>query len=370
MTSGTWTDICFQDGARLTEALFTTHSFCRASSPDVEKLGCSLVQTSSSLGKVIDVIAQHYDQLSRQGRGTSTAASLDRDKSDFSAALSICAKAFMSVLIGMSKLHDADADTRLSSVVICELVGMFDAALRSIEISARQTAHSFISQPTGSTTGKSSKTSVRQVKESVPARAVAHLLIGYLGLLDKTDPIHQKLFDGFTFMLLEHIGKQLYYCTFGQHRNTIIENNILPVAQARIPEIVVGQEIEALAVRLETKALVLILERAMGLAPNHMNHKNLNRTGRTLSLRSLSTASRTRLSPLAKDRLQRTLVACMYGTKPQDEFLDVLTKPLPPMRLGSLPNTSKVEDAEVNEWYKQEVWRLVGWDILAREEGW
>lgn len=99
-------------------------------------------------------------------------------------------------------------------------------------------------------------------------------------------------------------------------------------------------------------------------------NRNQNRVGRTLSLKNLPSASRARLSPVAKDRLQRTLVTCMYGNKVDDEFLDVLTKPIPLMRLGSLQSVARVEDKDVEEWYKKEVWRLVGWDVLAKERGW
>jgi hypothetical protein len=60
----------------------------------------------------------------------------------------------------------------------------------------------------------------------------------------------------------------------------------------------------------------------------------------------------------------------MYGSKHDDEFLDILTKPMPAMRIGTLSNVAKIDDKDVEQWYKEEVWRLVGWDIMAREGGW
>ena len=360
-----------QDGALLTESLFTTHRLCRTPVVDEPTLCSSLVQTSSALGKVIRLVADKHEQLSRQGRNTPGAASLDLDKSDFSVALSVCARAFMSILVGASKLIDAGSDKRLPSLVLCELADVFKTALDSIEASAGRTANAAISQSTQSKKGKS-KAPNHHIKESVPARAVAHLLIGFLSLLDKTDVFHQKLFDGFAFVLFERAGKRLYYCTFGRHRSTTVEGDILAVPKPQTPVDTAKHESAALAVRLEVKALVLILERAMGLAPNHMNpptaraSRPATRTGRTLSIRTLPSVSRARLSPIAKERLQRTLVACMYGNSADDEFLDVLTKPVPAVRLGSLPNVAKVEE-NVEQWYQQEVWRLVGWDVLARE---
>ncbi len=62
----------------------------------------------------------------------------------------------------------------------------------------------------------------------------------------------------------------------------------------------------------------------------------------------------------------------MYGgaENASDEFLDILTKPMPPMRGLSTQNVTKVKDEDVESWYMEEVWKLVGWDILAREGGW
>jgi hypothetical protein len=283
----------------------------------------------------------------------------------------------MSLLVGTNKLMECNADMRLASLIICEVVNMFKAALQSIEISARRTAQVFLSQASAPKKIKTkTKTPPSAVKESAPARAVAHLLISFLGLLEKTDPVHQKIFDGFVFVLFECVGKRLYYFTFGQHRSTSIEGNILPSPEPRDAAEATRRDTDALGTRLEVKALVLILERAMGLAPNHTNPQNIrssqtpNHPVRTLSTRTPVTSTRARLSPLAKERLQRTLVACMYGNNTNDEFLDVLTKPTPAMRLGSLQNVAKVDDKDVETWYKKEVWRLVGWDVLAREGVW
>jgi hypothetical protein len=281
----------------------------------------------------------------------------------------------MSVLVGLTKLTESTDDSRLSSLVVCELADMFKTVLVAIESVARQTARQMPLQAVEPKKIKE-KTPLRVIKESAPARALAHLLIGLLGFLEKIDPVHQQIFDGFVYLLLERVGRRLFYCTFGRHRSSTVEDDIEPLPEPRSPEEAQRREIDALGTHLEVKALVLVLERAMGLAPNHMNPQTSNvsrsqkKLGRTLSLKNLPAASKARLSPVAKDRLQRTLVACMYGDKADDEFLDVLTKPMPSMRLGSLQNVARIEDEDVKDWYKKEVWRLVGWDILAKESGW
>lgn len=281
----------------------------------------------------------------------------------------------MSVLVGLTRLTESTDDPRLSSLVVCELTDMFKAVLVAIESVARQTAQKVPTQTVEPKRAKD-KAPAKVVNESVPARALAHLLIGLLGFLDKTNTVHQQIFDGFVYLLLERVGRRLFYCTFGRHRSSTVEGDIEPIPEPTSPEEAQKREVEALGTHLEVKALILVLERAMGLAPNHMNPQTSNvgrsqkKLGRTLSLKNLPAASKARLSPVAKERLQRTLVACMYGDKADDEFLDVLMKPMPSMRLSSLQNVAKVEDKDVEEWYKKEVWRLVGWDVLAKESGW
>lgn len=369
-------EVLGKDGSTLMESLFSVHSLCRNSDPDASTFCSHLISSASAMGKIIMFIAQNHGSLAQQGhKNSGGATSLDKDRSDFANALSVCARTFMSILVGLNKLTKSEADKRLANLVVCELADMFKVALRAIEISARLTAQSFLLQPPAQKKSKT-KTSSNTVKESSPARAVAHLLIGFLGLLEKNDDVHQRVFDGFIFVLFERVGRRLYYSTFGQHRSSCIEMNILPIPEVKDVVEASKRDCDALAMRLEAKALILILERAMGLAPNHMNSQSLraqqnpNRVTRTMSIKNIATTSRARLSPLAKDRLQRTLVACMYGHSTDDEFLDILTKPMPQMRLGSLQNVARVEDADVETWYKEEVWRLVGWDILARESGW
>ncbi|KAH7380527.1 hypothetical protein DE146DRAFT_749377 [Phaeosphaeria sp. MPI-PUGE-AT-0046c] len=365
------------DGAALVETLYSTHQLCRATDRDAEVLCRHLVQTCSALSKVIRVIAHNHEHLTRRGRGNPSAMSLDEDRSDFAQALTISARAFMSVLVGISKMMDASSDSRLPNLVVCELAETFKSVLQAITSAAHDSANASPSSSAVSNK-KNSKDAVSVVKESVPGRSLAHFLIGILGLLDKSNDIHQKIFDAFAFLLLERVGKQLHYCTFGRNRGDSMEDELSPKPKPSGPSLEPMPETGTLALRLELKALVLILDRAMGLAPHHMNptsskaarQSTANRVGRTLSMKTLPAAPKGRLSSLAKDRLQRTLVSCMFGDDTDDEFLDILTKPMPSMRVSNLASLARVEDENVERWFKEEVWRLVGWDIMAKEAGW
>lgn len=335
------------------------------------------MQTSSALSKVVGIIAHNHEHLMRRGGRNPGALSLNDDRSDFAEALTISARAFMSVLVGITKMMDASSDARLPNLVVCELAETFKSALQAIEASAQHTASaSWSSSP--DSTKKKSKEPIPVVKESVPARSLAHFLIGILGLLDKSNSIHQKVFDAFAFLLLERVGKRLYYCTFGRHRGATVEDDLSLPPKSPTSAIKTMPDTEALATRLELKALILILHRVMGLAPHHMNPTSTkairqltsNRVGRTLSMKTLPAAPKGRLSSLAKERLQRTLINCMFGDNTDDEFLDILTKPMPSMRISNMASVAKVEEKNVEQWFKEEVWGLVGWDIMATEAGW
>ncbi|KAH8724165.1 hypothetical protein GQ44DRAFT_750475 [Phaeosphaeriaceae sp. PMI808] len=364
------------EGAALIEALYDTHSFCRQTAPDAEKLCHHLIRVSSALAKVIDLLAVNCQRLSQQRRSPPKAQPLGEDKSDFALALTVSARAFMSVLVGISRMSEISGDDRLTGLVICELVAMFKAVLLAIESCAQETAHAASTTPVLPKKGKSKSPAV-VVKESMPAQLIAHFLIGLLGLLDKNNSTHQKIFDGFAFHLIERVGKHLYYCTFGRQRSTSIDESLTEPIKPMDEADRSRREIEISGIRFEVKALVLILERAMGLAPHHMNSPRTNTTrnpksnsarlGRTLSMKSLPSAPKGRLSSTAKDRLQQTLVTCMYGTNPDDEFLDVLTKPMATIRQGSLRSVANIPEDNVEKWFKEEVWRLLGWDILSRE---
>ncbi len=333
------------------------------------------METCSALGKVIRVVVQNQEKLANQERRSFRDEPLKGDSSEFANALAICARAFMSVLAGMSKIVETQADHKLSSMVTYAIAETFKSALFSMEVSAQRVAQLKLSHTIETESNKKKKSAII-ARETDPVRAVACLLASFLGFLDRRDPRHQQVFQTCIFVLFERAGRRLYYCTFGRHRGISIEDAILPPQRSRGAAETAKRSLESLATRHEMKALVLILERAISLAPGHINLQ-LNRpsgssarVNRTTSFSKIPTASRAQLNLLAKDRLQRTLIACMYGERTDDEFLDVLTKPVAPMRLSSRENVVKVDDENVEEWYKQEIWRLVGWDILGKESGW
>lgn len=365
-----------RERAALTQALFNTHILCKASPIDLERLCANLAQTSNTLGKVILAVAKHQEDAEKQKPQSSTESMLQQDKPDLAAALSVCVKAFLSVLVGLKKLPASQSADHMKSLVIFELVGMFNTVMQSFENAAWDTAK-VTSLQDADTNGANVRSSENHhIKESVSVHSVALLLIEFLGHLDKTNEDHQKLFEGFTVVLLERVAKWLYYYTFGHHRSNMAESNFFSIIQDDSCQENSKRKICARMGYSQVKALVMVLDRAMSLAPDYAQPQrsrvsmNPTQLGPNFIINSIHVSSQAGLSLLAKQRVQRTLITCMYGGNLEDKVLDVLTKPILGTSKDSVPKVAKVGEEDVKTWYKQEVWRLLGWDVLANEDSW
>ncbi|CAI6332395.1 unnamed protein product [Periconia digitata] len=350
-----------EDGLLVMEHAWTFQRLLRQPDPDPVAICSSLVGIASSLGLVVRNLAKSCSRPINRSWQKPGLPTLAEDRSECARVLGACGRIFGMLLTGLERLNDDSSGKHLPDRVIFECVNMFSVALSAIESSARQSAV------------KTTQTKADDARESLSGRLIAHYLTGLMGFLGQDNVLHQKLFDGFTFTLLERVSKQLYYCVFGQHRSTTVAEDIT------IPLVPKGnstqQNAESVAAHFEMKALVVILERALSRAPAHMNPQAVNRgqsvgvrtPARSRALSMVNLPSKGRLSPIAKDRLQRTLVTCMYGDKIDDDFMDLLSAPVD---LGTIPNMPKITDQSVEEWYQEQVWRLVGWDIMAQESLW
>ncbi|KAF2180900.1 hypothetical protein K469DRAFT_590807 [Zopfia rhizophila CBS 207.26] len=365
-------------GTTLTQSLYTIHKLYKHQHSDPEAICFNLAQTSRAIGSVISSVSKHRSRrIFHIAAGNQRASTpLEKEQSELSSIIRASARAFTSLLVGLNKISSNDTGNRLSSLVIYECVKMFQRVLNSITESARSTASARTTSQQNSNKGRTKATS--SGKDANPSRTLAQFLNALISYLDKSDPNHRELFEGFLFVLLERIGKRLFYCTFDRDRSATVDGDIaFPTAHDH-SAVIATKETEALAIRLEAPSLIIILERAVALAPYHLNTRSTSTTSaskpakstnlaRPSTTKPLLYASRTPLSEQAKDRLQRTLINCMFGEETHDEFSDVLRMPA---RLGGLPAVQKVDDGDVGEWFRGEIWRLVGWDLLGREGEW
>ncbi|KAI7363852.1 hypothetical protein KC336_g21538, partial [Hortaea werneckii] len=121
--------------------------------------------------------------------------------------------------------------------------------------------------------------------------------------------------------------------------------------------------------KLEAPYLIHLLARLMNAAPAHLGAIISTKTGKPKQANNKG-SMKGALVLAAKDRLQRTLINCMFGTEgvdAQSPLMDCLKMPMAPSTPLPMP---KVKEAEVQEWFKEEVWRLLGWEVLSKEGDW
>lgn len=378
------TDGLGEAGTGLSQYLYVIHKLYKSDRVDVGLLTSNLVQTARSIGLLVSKATVNHIQdfaPASEAKHTSVYESMIRskEKMDLPATIRASARAFTSLLVGLDKISVKD-ESRSSNIVIYECVKMFQSILGSISKSARSFAECQMpsnSGPSSNANSSARRRTMKETKEADPSRVLVQFINALISYLDRKNPFHRELFEGFFFVLLERIGELLYYCTFNCERSRTVEGDILKSITREDAVPASKHEMQIQAIHREVPSLIAILERAIALAPYHLNSRPASSNFKIAKTAPLSRSAmmnpnlpggkKAPLSDRAKDRLQRTLVNCLFGEDKPDEFSDCLRMPA---RLGGLPAPQKMDEKDVGEWFQSEVWRLVGWNLLAMEGQW
>ena len=301
-----------------------------------------------------------------QNGAKDTAQTLQRTKS----------AAFRTVIIllhGIAKLDD-NSHPNLSqnqSSVVYHIVQFADMLLNTLEKLTEFNATNEVVQQTDKAP-KSKRRSNPPAREST-VDLIVTLLASLISNLDPKAKSHVAIFEGVLFHLFDRIGKHLFVFTFGHERSATIEMDI----EQRLEQNSIATGPDRASARpsmmFEAQYLVTIFRRVMSMAPSILGSSTGKPPRQVASLgRSSGTSKRGALDPKstishqAREKLQRTLVYCMYGDEDtSDVFFERLKKPLPHI---SIPPTKSVDRSDVPDWFQGEVWKLIGWDILADRE--
>ncbi|KAM3422631.1 hypothetical protein BST61_g120 [Cercospora zeina] len=218
-----------------------------------------------------------------------------------------------------------------------------------------------------------------KIKEHPVLAPYATFLGKLIDMIDPKTESNHALFEGFSYCVLDHLGKRLYTIVFGKTRapnlQTEIEQSIyLPEEQQQQQQQTLSHEQKQ--VRLEAPYLLHLLNRVMMAAPafygnvHGIKNSSSSSNNKTKSINTKAPAKNT-LAVSAKECLQRTLVHCMFGTEGvvDDPFKEYLRMPGPGESSGGTLTLPKVKEVDVSEHFKEEIWRVLGWDILAKEGG-
>ena len=305
------------------------------------------------------------------------------DSDHLKIAFNAISRAFQSLLVGYARVSNVPEGHQVQGQLVYAYVQIFEASTSLMDQFAKFEATRLVNEASAqaarpsTSKGKAKQTTEPPAKQKkIPTlTTLASFIAGMMSLLDAKTESHKPLFEALAYVLIEKLAGCLYTVVFGRPRGSTIEEEIAAAAQADEIEEADGEvknkpeDVTIKAGRLEAPCLIQLLTRLMQVAPAHFGAAVTTKTGKA-KVAAKTAPSKDNLAITAKERLQRTLVNCMFGTEGVDEedpFLDCLQKPVPS---GSLPSVPILKEAEVQEWFKEEVWRLLGWDILSREGGW
>ncbi|KAI9768189.1 MAG: hypothetical protein M1840_005019 [Geoglossum simile] len=188
---------------------------------------------------------------------------------------------------------------------------------------------------------------------------LSQLLINMIAVLDQTQKGHAELYEGFQFALFTRIGQRLSFFVFGEELpNPLDELRRESLKGGNPPG---GQDTASR--QLEAWCLIWLLERVM--VDLHDSNPACKPPGRATD----ASGDAQSLLRESKARIRSTLLKGVFG-EDAEEF-DGLQMPILPS--GSRCGSDGIQ-GEINarlctpELFVREVWRLVGWQILAGDD--
>ena len=183
---------------------------------------------------------------------------------------------------------------------------------------------------------------------------ICHLLTTMAASLNVSKLVHRDILDGFLFLLLTRVGRLLSSFVFHDGPTSIIvdeisHNNAANIPPATLQEFTtVRPEHDRFVLKTQAPYLIYILSR---LTP------------------STACTSPFTLAENARRKLQHTMLNSVFGHQ-TTEFVDALKEP-PRLDLDIMEDVlAERTDEDVEDWYKSEIWRLVGWDMLTKHIQW
>ena len=183
---------------------------------------------------------------------------------------------------------------------------------------------------------------------------LCRLLITMVLSLDPSTRIQKDILDGFHFFLLAHVGQLLSFCVFRDHPIPITAIQTTNINIANPPPTTpqgsttnIPEQHESI-LHHQAPYLIYILTHLAPLTAD---------TSPSAIVRS------------AREKLQYTLLNSVFGEQAQ-EFVDALTKPANPDIDPKEDVLAEGTDEDMGDWYKNEVWKLVGWDVLIKHIQW
>ncbi|KAI9698688.1 MAG: hypothetical protein M1836_003798 [Candelina mexicana] len=360
---------------------------------DASELSSTLVHLASAVSDVARSTCEKYrDQVSLaisnnslparslQAGGASLTLNLTLEAFSTFRALE---RTFHSLLKGLDKLTKDLVGTRSQGILVYNFVKLLTnvfgmVSTVSLFLAEQQMVVEKISTLKGSKRSKTRTQNPRIPVSEFPSTEedirphISRLLLAMVLELRPTQAAHCEILEGFLYVLLDRIGSILYGFVFKKPEDEDVSSNIRDLSSHGIGERH-ANEAEQRANRAEAYYLIWILERALASVQRDTSGRCGQAWDPSKGLRdgigrsknaSMGPTTKELLSERARARLQNTLLRGMFGDDEKD-FQDCLQKPpISEIALEMPTHVGHHDDAE--DWFKGQVWRLLGWEILSK----
>lgn len=224
----------------------------------------------------------------------------------------------------------------------------------------------------------SSSSSAERRATSPIIMRLCKLSISMLFHLDPTKFTHKAILEGCIYLLVTRVGEVLKNFTIGerpfgiQDDHTTSRHNQNPREGRQLKGLSAANEVEASGA--QAPYLIWILKHAEGLTSSLCPSINAAKTSRDYHQKPETAqpdSARNIMYEDARIRLQHTLVKAVFGERLGASFEPALEPPRAPSD-GDLTTemVTQAETADIGDWFKNEVWRLIGWDVLRGNLAW
>ncbi|KAK8163984.1 hypothetical protein IWX90DRAFT_245654 [Phyllosticta citrichinensis] len=373
-----------KEGLALARHLYKAHKLCPEADVKHRDLSYHLVQASKSLTTVVVGARQRYEQRIAS-KGFLAAAEqnavipepvMSAYQTELKTAFDVATRSFTGILRLLNKLAGDDPSAKeATSGVIFGLVTGFSGILDEMRETARSQAGSGLSDAGNGRARRGQKTKKPQDGLDV-AHELFKFLFSCLTAPSPNDLLHRQVFEGFLFVILQRCGKRVFQCSFGHVSTGTVEGDIHAWNHPESNEPTAGS-IDDRVLSLELQYLILLFRRAVAVAPKYLvqeesastlakpkRQRTATGATRKIPLKASTSTLRAGLGLVARKRLQQTLFNAVFEEGSEnDEFMDCLRMPTQPV---SAPQIPKVEPKDIKSWFEEELWNVLGWDVLQQ----
>lgn len=316
----------------------------------------NVVQAAVNLSKAATDALISSIQEKKIPTGRSKTTTLQNKDPDVTSVVSGVESALPMLYQALGKVSASEESTSDAGQVTYHIVCLYEAAMKMLGQHCKARSEQALATTTNGKPAKKQSAKSKRAQQKADdevAGQITRLLGAMILSLDLTRAEHQDLLEGALFILLNRVGRLLCLFVFKELQlrpDLRVDSAKLPLPQG-LKDVSLSEK-SGCAAKMEAKHLIWVLERALA----------------HLETSSSSPSSRDFTSKI-KGCLQSTLLQAIYGT--DDEcFQGALRRSVAPdtLELDRLRTCAQVPEQTVSDWFTQEVWRLIGWEIVVKTE--